>query len=121
MAINEIRISPNFLLSEFACHEGQEVKLDPDLVRKLQALRDKLGRPIIINSGYRTPEYNKKVGGSPNSQHMLGKAADIRVPGMTPEQVAKAAEAVGFNGIGLYNTFTHVDVRGWRARWDERK
>jgi uncharacterized protein YcbK (DUF882 family) len=116
--MNKIKISTNFSLHEFQCKDGSNlVKLDEKLLEKLQQLRDKLGKAIVIHSGYRTPEYNKKVGGSPNSQHLLGKAADISVAGMTPKQLAALAEQIGFDGIGIYSTFVHVDVRGTRARW----
>lgn len=91
--------------------------MDSTLLNKLQILRDEIGKPIIINSGYRTKEYNKKIGGSPKSQHMLGKAADIKVNGMAPEALAKKAEIAGFNGIGIYKTFIHVDVRAKKTRW----
>ncbi len=116
--VNDIQISKNFKLREFECREGQEVKLDPELLQKLQALRDKVGKPIVITSGYRTPTYNKKIGGAPKSQHVEGKAADIWINGLSPKQVAKLAEEVGFRGIGTYSTFTHVDTRKTPARWN---
>lgn len=93
---------------------------DAGLIRKLDALREDLDRPIIINSGYRCAKHNKAVGGSPNSQHLLGKAADIRCTGVTPEELARYAEKHGFDGIGLYTWGIHVDVRGYKARWDYR-
>lgn len=70
-----------------------------------------MGVPVHLDCGFRTPSHNKAVGGSPKSQHLLGKAADIKIPGYTPEQVANLAKEIGFRGIGIYNTFTHVDVR----------
>ncbi len=115
--INAIQVSPNFLLSEFESRDTQEVKIDPRLVAKLQAMRSAAGRPITINSGYRTPERNGAVGGSPTSQHLYGKAADIVIAGMTPERMADMAEAVGFDGIGVYSWGIHVDVRGTKSRW----
>lgn len=56
----------------------------------LDPLRDHLQRPIIITSGYRSPAVNRRVGGSPTSQHMLGEAVDFIVPGMTPDQIVRA-------------------------------
>lgn len=116
--MNNFNISKNFKLREFACKDGSNlVKVDSELLDKLQKLRDRINKPIIINSGYRTPEHNKKVGGASGSQHLLGKAVDIKVNGMTPTTLAKHAEAVGFRGIGLYKTFIHVDTRAVKARW----
>lgn len=117
--LNNLKISKNFKLYEFQCKDGNGVvKIDSVLVDKLQELRDLIGKPVIINSAYRTPEYNKKVGGSPNSQHLLGKAADIRVNGLTPKQLANYCEKIGFGGIGIYKTFVHVDTRQGKARWN---
>jgi uncharacterized protein YcbK (DUF882 family) len=116
--MNKIKVSENFSLHEFQCKDGSQlVKIDERLVEKLQKLRDMIGKPIVIHSGYRTPEYNKKVGGANESQHMEGTAADISIAGLSPEKVAELAEKVGFNGIGIYKTFTHVDVRSSKARW----
>lgn len=117
--MNNIKVSKNFKLYEFQCKDGSNlVKVDSVLVNKLQQLRDLIGKPIIVNSAYRTPEYNKKVGGSPNSQHVLGKAADIRVNGLTPKQLANYCEKIEFGGIGIYKTFVHVDTRQGKARWN---
>ena len=94
------------------------MRVDPELVRKLQQLRDRIGKPISITSGYRCPAHNAAVGGAAGSQHLLGKAADIVVQGMAPAQVADHAEAIGFGGIGRYAGFTHVDTRATKARWN---
>ena len=109
--INRIKISKNFYLDEFDSPDTKEVKIHPDLVEKLQKLRDHFKKPVIINSGYRTKEWNKRVGGIASSKHMEGLAADIRVPGVSSSEVAKVAEKIGFKGIGLYRNFCHVDVR----------
>ena len=116
--MNNIQVSKNFKLREFECKDGSKlVKIDRKLVETLQKLRDRLGKPIIITSSYRTPAHNKKVGGATNSQHIHGTAADIKVNGMTPRQLLPHAEAVGFTGIGLYTGHLHVDVRKGKARW----
>jgi uncharacterized protein YcbK (DUF882 family) len=108
-----LRLSKNFILSEFACNDGsKEITVDYELIEKLQQFRDALGKPISVTSGYRTVTYNKKNGGISTSHHLTGKAADIKVSGMTPLAVAKAADKIGFLGIGVYPTFTHVDVGG---------
>lgn len=108
-----LRLSKNFILSEFACKDGSKtITVDCELIDKLQQLRDATGKPVVISSGYRTATYNKKCKGIPTSHHLTGKAADIKITGMTPLQVALAADKVGFKGVGVYPTFTHVDVCG---------
>lgn len=112
-----MKLSAHFDSSEFKCHDGSYKKPDAKLIKVLELMREIAGKPIKVNSGYRSPAYNKKVGGSPNSQHVLAKAADIVIAGMTPVEVAKLAEECGATGIGVYETFTHVDVRPSNARW----
>ena len=120
--MQDIRLSKNFKVHEIACKDGSgELLFDYELINKLQRLRDTLGKPIIVCSAYRTPAYNKKCGGAPKSQHLLGKAADIKIAGMHPLDVAFVAQKMGFTGIGVYthdgNYFTHVDVRQGRSYW----
>ena len=115
--INDIQLTANFNLREFACRHCGALKIDPALVTRLQQLRDRVGKAINITSGYRCPTHNRAVGGAANSQHLLGKAADMWVEGMSPDTLATHAEAVGFGGIGIYDTFVHVDTRSGRARW----
>jgi uncharacterized protein YcbK (DUF882 family) len=73
-----------------------------------------------VTSGYRCANCNKAVGGAENSYHLFGMAADIWVEGISPRQLAEVAENIGFDGIGIYpdQGFVHVDVRGYRARWE---
>lgn len=126
------QLTRNFSLDEFSSHDGLPTppELIPNLqtlAENLQILRDYLGFPIQINSGYRSPEQNKKVGGAPNSMHMQGKAADIVCQKYTPHQVYTAVLTlisqgkVWFGGVGLYDTFVHVDIRNDKVRWDLRK
>ena len=111
-----VKLSNNFRVREFRCKNGSDkILIADELVKLLQKIRDHYGKPITINSAYRTPAYNKKVGGAKYSQHVQGKAADIVISGVTPYEVAKYAESLGAGGIGLYNSFTHVDVRPARA------
>jgi uncharacterized protein YcbK (DUF882 family) len=110
--VNNIRVSTNFFLREFECKDGSnQVVLHSELLRRLQALRTAIGKPIVINSGYRNATHNKAVGGSPNSYHLRGMAADIRVAGMTPKALAEAARKAGFKSVIVYSTYIHVDVR----------
>lgn len=113
-------LSTNFKVREFACKDGSDVIFISDgLVQVMQAIRSHFGKPVTINSAYRTPAYNKKVGGALYSQHQYGTAADIVVNGVAPKDVAAYAETLLPNtgGIGVYSTFTHVDVRKAKARW----
>ena len=116
--LNDIQLTEKFWLSEFACDD--QVDIDMRLVKELQKLRDFIGKPINITSGYRTPERNKRIGGSSKSKHMEGIAADIYVDGMSTEELYYIVKHFNFNGIGIYNYHVHVDVREKKAFWDER-
>ena len=120
--LNDVQLTRHFKLSEFECHDGNhEVMLDMRLVEVLQRLREMLGVPVTVAAGYRNPVHNAAVGGSPNSRHMKGEAADIKVVGMSPKEVGMAAVKCGFAGIGVYRyngqRFTHVDVRPVKSYW----
>lgn len=97
-----MRLSTNFMLSEFTKSEiatrkgisnvpGTDViaRLQDLVTAVLQPLRTALGKPMVINSGYRSFEVNKLVGGSASSQHTLGEAADVEVPGMSNKDLAE--------------------------------
>ncbi len=116
-----VQLTDNFKVWEFACQDGSDaIFISTELAQVLQKIRSRFGKPVTINSGYRTSVHNGRVGGSPTSQHLYGMAADIVVQGTTPQAVAKYAETLltGRGGIGLYSGFTHVDVRAKRSRWD---
>jgi uncharacterized protein YcbK (DUF882 family) len=91
------------------------------LVGVLEALRERAGNRAVTvtrGGGYRCTDWEHGQGRDGHSQHAHGFAADIKVEGLTPLQVAMIAEQVpGIGGIGLYSTFVHVDVRQKRARW----
>lgn len=115
------KLSANFKVKEFACKDGSDpIFIAPELVDILQKIRNHFGKSVVINSGYRTPTYNKKVGGSTYSQHLYGNAADIKISGVKPKDVAAFVEALMPNkgGIGIYANFTHVDVREVKSRWN---
>jgi len=118
--VKDMQLSKNFRLSEFVCKEGKnEVYVDMKLINKLQELRDYINKSIEVVSGYRSPAYNQAIGGAEDSRHMYGDAADIKVKDMKPLEVGRMAEQIGFDGIGIYDTWTHVDTRGYRARWGD--
>jgi uncharacterized protein YcbK (DUF882 family) len=114
------QLSEHFQAGEFACSCCGLVLVHPELVRKLEGLRFAVGAPVNVTSGYRCAGCNKMVGGAENSYHLFGMAADIWVKGSNPRQLAAAAEEIGFDGIGIYEAqgFLHVDVRGYRSRWE---
>ena len=117
-------LSAHFSKKEFACKCGCGFDTPvPELVEKLEKFREACGnKPMTVGSGCRCAKRNAVVGGTSNSQHVKGTAADVYlVPGLNADQMAKIAEQVGFDGIGKYKWGVHVDVRGSKARWDYRK
>lgn len=116
--INDFKIAENFNLREFACKCCGVVKIDSEVVERLQIIRNRIKRPIIITSGYRCPEHNKRVGGEKDSYHLQGLAVDIVVKDYGLEELGNLASAVGFRGIGIYKLgeFIHLDL-GPERRW----
>lgn len=109
-----VAIARHFKVKEFACRNGSQVVfIDEYLVSVLDILRQKIGKPVIITSGYRTPEWNAKCNGAKYSYHMRGMAADIRVNGMSAKELAnKLNEIVPDEcGIIVYKNWVHFDVR----------
>jgi len=106
------QITKDFSAEEFACKGTGEVKVSDELVHRLQQLRDYLGVPVVITSGYRSPEHNASVNGAPNSRHISGEAADIQAEGVSMAELAEAAKKFfGDGGIGSsYSNHVHVDV-----------
>lgn len=116
--INDFKLTENFNLREFACKCCGTVKIDSELVERLQVLRNRIKRPIIITSGYRCPKHNREVHGGENSYHVQGLAVDIVVKDYGLDELENLARAVGFKGIGVYKSqnFIHVDL-GPERRW----
>lgn len=108
-----------FKVKEFACHDlSPVVFIDDYLWSVLNILRSKIGKPVIITSGYRTPAWNEKAGGAKYSYHMRGMAADIRVNKMKPKEVANILNEIVPDecGIIVYNNWVHFDVRANKYR-----
>lgn len=125
-----MKLSTNFALSEFASADGKAPNGDvlknlTELAKQLEVLRSHIKLPIMVTSGFRSKEHNAKIGGALNSYHVLGMAADIKVKGMSPVQVAHAIELLikdgkmKEGGIGIYRTWVHYDHRNTKARWEK--
>jgi uncharacterized protein YcbK (DUF882 family) len=113
------KVGQHFKVREFACKDGSQVVfIDDHLVSVLDILRNKLGKPVIITSGYRTPTRNKDVGGAKYSYHMRGMAADIRVNGVSAKELANELNAIVPDecGIIVYKSWVHFDVRTSKYR-----
>lgn len=121
------QLSANFKVSDFKCRDGSDVVLvNPSLVDLLEKIRSHFGRPVKVVSAYRTPKYNRMLkGAAKNSQHMYGNAADIKIDGVSPKEVYDWLNTWHKGGLGLYPTFTHIDVRNTVgrdiARWGSGK
>ena len=117
------KLTANFAVSEFACKDGSDpIFIDSDLAALLQKIRDHFGKPVNINSAFRTASHNaKQKKASRYSQHLYGKAADIWIKGVSVDTLAAYAETLlpDRGGIGRYHSdgFVHVDVRVNKSRW----
>jgi len=123
-----MKLTKDFSREEFDSKDGAEM---PDeilyniqkLANQLQFIRDYIGKPIKINSGYRSQSHNETIEGAKNSQHKLGKAADIVVKGIKPKQLFKIIEElindgeILQGGLSSYPKFLHYDIRGKKSRW----
>jgi uncharacterized protein YcbK (DUF882 family) len=122
-----MKLTKSFQLSEFACNDGTQVpeSLIPnvkELAKNLQVLRDEIGESLTINSGYRSPSWNKKIGGVKSSMHLKAMASDLVCKSLTPKQLKSVIEKLikegkmKNGGIGLYPSFVHYDI-GATRRW----
>jgi uncharacterized protein YcbK (DUF882 family) len=115
------KLTPHFSKREMACRCCGELKIEDRLLKALETLRNLAGAPVIVNDGYRCAKHNEEVGGVSDSEHTRGIAADVKIPGMSLQQMYDLALQVpefANGGIGAYDGgFLHVDVRDHRSRW----
>jgi hypothetical protein len=129
MDLPPTHVSTHLTFQELACHDAARTPyperfiLDgrlTELALLFEAVRALLGgQPLTVLSGYRTPEWNRKIGGAPNSQHVQGMALDLRPPpGMTPDQMAGKlkewhlyGQLPSLGAVGTYRSFIHIDTR----------
>ena len=127
-----MQLTKNFKKSEFDSKDGAEMPREvleniKTLSKYVQLIRNEIGVPLVINSGYRSPKHNSKEGGVKNSYHVQGKAADLNPKVITPKQlydviIKLIKGGVIYNGgVGLYDSFVHYDIGGKDRRWDYRK
>lgn len=131
MENSNFNVSKHFKIKEFYCKNGEMVPpmFLPNVFKiaaQLEIIRMHLGQPVVINSAYRTPEYNKKVGGAVASQHLTASAVDIVVKGHTPHYVFTTIRSLMRSGlimggcVILYKNFVHYDIRGGFLFLDKR-
>ena len=124
-----MQVTKNFKLSELEFCDpipAEKIASATELLQNLQIIRDHFQRPIVIISGYRSPERNKAVGGADKSQHIEAKAADIKIAGIPTEEIYNRIDKlisqgkIKQGGLGKYikSGFVHYDVRGTKARWE---
>ena len=104
-----------FTRDELKCKGDGTFVANDDALDKLERLRELMGVPLTINSAYRSPAHNRKIGGADNSMHVQGRAFDISINGVNPKTLYRCAIQAGFTGFGFYRTFLHVDTGGMRS------
>lgn len=122
-ADGDTHVGQHFKVKEFACRDGSDlILISTETVELLDKIREFYGAPVHINSGYRTPSYNRRIGGAKHSQHCKGTAADFTVAGVTPQKVRadiRSGKVFGEHtgGLGSYPCFTHIDT-GPKREWE---
>jgi len=121
---DEQKIAANFRAREFDCQGTgccSTTPIDEKLVQYLQQIRTHFGKPVYLTA-YRCRTHNARTpNAAPNSRHIYGQAADFHIDGVEPAEIAKYAESIGVKGIGLYDTFVHIDTRESKSFWYSHK
>ena len=121
-ARGDAMLSAHFARSEFECRDRTRHPICVRLILALESIRAGFETPVIVTSGYRSENYNRRVGGAERSLHLTGQAADIQLEGVSPLEVwefVETSEEINSEliGLGLYRSWVHIDTRGSRARW----
>ncbi len=116
----KLRIAEHFTAGEFKCFDETSIFIDKELVKILEQVRRHFNRPVRVTSGYRTKAHNLRVGGEPDSMHLLGIAADIKVDKVKPTEIYEYLDnQYPYTlGLGIYDSWVHVDTRFTKARWE---
>ncbi|MGC4052943.1 MAG: D-Ala-D-Ala carboxypeptidase family metallohydrolase [Paludibaculum sp.] len=115
-----MKLSPHFDSDEFRCPCCGKSCMMPSIVAALESLRAECGnRPVFINSGFRCEKHNKAVGGAPNSKHLFGLASDVRIGGLSGQEIYEFARTIpAIHGFGVAAGWIHIDTRvGPVVRW----
>jgi uncharacterized protein YcbK (DUF882 family) len=114
-----MNLTEHFKDTELECPCCGELSFDSWFLERIQELRYKIARPLVITSAFRCKEHNDSVDGSPTSQHLIGRAVDISTTNFTSAQLyqlIKAAYDLGFKGVGVSKTFIHLDCRDSKSK-----
>ncbi len=114
-------LTKHFSRSEFACKCGCGFDtVDVDTLALLESIREYFMSPVTITSACRCFDHNAAVGGAKRSQHIYGRAVDIKIAGVSPIEISGFAETLipDNGGIGIYENFCHLDTRAAKARWN---
>ena len=121
--LDTTQLSENFYRYEFACNCGCGFNsIDTETLAVIQDVRNHFGVVVIVTSASRCVEYNRRIGGARHSQHLVSRAVDFRIPGVSPKKAADYLASIydGKYGLGRYPNFTHIDTRsGTPARWGQ--
>ena len=105
----------DFRFEEFIRRQAdmEEGYMDGRVIVRLQKMRDILGFPIVVSSGYRSEEWNRKIGGAKNSLHLVGKAVDVVFNNTKEKMALISVGALFFNGVIVYDKHIHFDLRSY--------
>lgn len=113
------KMTKHFKKEEFDCPCCKRNNISPRLVAKIDQIREEIGKPIIVTSGYRCKKHNKEIGGAISSKHLIGMAVDITTKDIQKDRflIIEWAIILGIKGIGISKVFIHLDIRTQKEMW----